>query len=602
VSAPAEAPDPARALGRLAACNALLQVVAFWRALGRFLTEHQRYVPAPERALLLVYAAATYATLALLFWGACRLLARVLPPRPLRAGALIVLTVGCVLLYLDRRVFGLLGVHVYSASVREALENARFNREVHLDRAAALLVAGGTAGVLVLQGLALWAVQRWAWPWSRRLGVAGLVALAAAWAVAIAGWPTIASFSAPDGVANLLPWQGLLRRRGPAMRASPRYPGAAQVPRLRRTPTILFITVESFRADVVGEELTPNIERFARAQRCLRPRHHFSSSHVTELGTFSLLYGLHAYHFGPFSQSGVSSFPLHILRSNGYRLAGASSSDLAKWLQAGFIVRQLSPYQEWGEIERGDQRDARLVEWARRYHQEIGRLGPSFLFLFFDATHVDYAYPPEFERDRPVLEDNWVRRLGAGPVASLVTPIRNRYRNSVRYVDHLFGQLMDEYRGELARGELIVVLTGDHGEAFWEHGLWGHLGAPGDPAATEVPLLLCLPGVEPVAVEVSGHVDIFPTLLDYLAAPATPSFAAFSSGRSLLAPGDPCAVITPKSFPRESHQLYLMTPGRQSTIDVTGPPFQLQLAGEHTAVVDRCLQRLSVHFDDFLGR
>jgi membrane-anchored protein YejM (alkaline phosphatase superfamily) len=360
----------------------------------------------------------------------------------------------------------------------------------------------------------------------------------------------------------------VLFRSPPAPLFTRAYPRVAAMPELARKPTILFITVESLRADALGPALMPRLDAFARAHRCIVPAHHFSSSHVTELSVFSLLYGLDAYHLQPFAHDVVDSFPLALLRANGYRVAGASASTLRHWAMSDFMLRQLEPYAEF-DAPRGWQRDAALAAWARRFLATFDARTPSFLFLFFDATHVDYSYPPAFAVDKPALDDDWLRALGAEVAdapPSLRAPMRARYRNSVRFVDDTIGALLEEQAAALDAGRLAVVVVGDHGEAFWEHGAWGHLGAPTDPAAIEVPLVACLPAAAtPVAapppVAVSSHADVMPTLLDALGPTPPLDPAAFSSGRSLLraAPArDGCALVTPKAFFSERAELYVV--------------------------------------------
>ncbi|MCJ7451998.1 MAG: sulfatase-like hydrolase/transferase, partial [Steroidobacteraceae bacterium] len=63
-----------------------------------------------------------------------------------------------------------------------------------------------------------------------------------------------------------------------------------------------------------------------------------------------------------------------------------------------------------------------------------------------------------------------------------------------------------------------VVITGDHGEEFFEHGMWGHTG---NFTKTEVmvPMVMRGPGVAPgVERAPSSHVDVAPTLLEILGA------------------------------------------------------------------------------------
>jgi len=76
-----------------------------------------------------------------------------------------------------------------------------------------------------------------------------------------------------------------------------------------------------------------------------------------------------------------------------------------------------------------------------------------------------------------------------------------------------------------------VVVTGDHGEGFGEHGVTEH-GFDLYAAQTKVPFIVRVPGLPAQKVRTpAGHVDIAPTLLNLARAGADPAFL----GRSLVA-------------------------------------------------------------------
>lgn len=522
--------------------------------------EHMpRRPPLAERAAFWVYCLSFLLTLALLLATGLAALARGMSRRGLDLFCGALGTCLCALLWLDTRTYLLLGVHLYSPTVSKALENAELNREIHLDRAsvvgAALVIALMAAG----QALLLRAGRRWPLRPAHPAFLALLALLGA-------GWSTTALlrarlFGPASPVATLLPLRDVLRsgfRKSAALRVD--YPRSADVA-VRRRPKIVVLAIESLRADVFGPELMPNLHRFAAQPGCLRPARHYSGSHVTEYGVFSLLYGLDAYHFLPFSQAQVPSYPLNVLRRSGYRLAGASASALQHWNQSAFLTSPFAPYQEF-RARRAHEDDADLLAWARQVRAGFGP-DPYFLFLFLNSTHINYSYPPPFEKHRPVLGEDWIHRMSAEKFPRFRQEIVNRYKNSVLYVDHLFGQLIDELRAEWERGDLVVVVTGDHGEEFWEHGLFGHVAPEFDNERTQVPLVLCLPGAAPPAVDLSGHADIMATVLDYLGAP--PQALGYLDGVSLLrpVPADRYQVISAAGFPLEARELCLLAGQRK---------------------------------------
>ena len=126
-------------------------------------------------------------------------------------------------------------------------------------------------------------------------------------------------------------------------------------------------------------------------------------------------------------------------------------------------------------------------------------------------------------------------RLAMGMTQEEALPVFNRYRNSVHYADAVAGRMLDAL---LANGELentLVVVTGDHGEEFFEHGHFGHTS---NFAGTQVrvPLLLMGPGI-PVGEEArpTSHLDVSTTILELMGADPAQR-GDWTLGENLLSP------------------------------------------------------------------
>jgi arylsulfatase A-like enzyme len=101
--------------------------------------------------------------------------------------------------------------------------------------------------------------------------------------------------------------------------------------------------------------------------------------------------------------------------------------------------------------------------------------------------------------------------------------LRGLYDGEVEHMDGCYGQLIDGLEARGLRGRTLVVITADHGEGLFEHGLMGH--AFGHYAElANVPLVLVGDGLVEngqVVETVSSHLDITPTILDLMG--VTPS-------------------------------------------------------------------------------
>jgi arylsulfatase A-like enzyme len=118
------------------------------------------------------------------------------------------------------------------------------------------------------------------------------------------------------------------------------------------------------------------------------------------------------------------------------------------------------------------------------------------------------------------------------PDLGLVNELRTEYRAGVRWVDGLLDQALTSFESAGLLKDTLVIVTGDHGEAFGEHGLLLH-GRTLHEELLRVPLVMMGPppfdGGRTVRASVS-LLDLLPTVLEWLGLPPLPGLP----GRSLL--------------------------------------------------------------------
>jgi phosphoglycerol transferase MdoB-like AlkP superfamily enzyme len=110
-----------------------------------------------------------------------------------------------------------------------------------------------------------------------------------------------------------------------------------------------------------------------------------------------------------------------------------------------------------------------------------------------------------------------------------------RYLNALEYGDGALGALLDGLKERGLYDDTLLVIFGDHGEAFGGHeGNFGHSFFIYD-TNVRVPYLVAIPGITDDGVRVRDAisvVDTAPTILDLLGLPAPPEY----QGASALSP------------------------------------------------------------------
>jgi len=136
------------------------------------------------------------------------------------------------------------------------------------------------------------------------------------------------------------------------------------------------------------------------------------------------------------------------------------------------------------------------AEFLRWLDRQSGR--PFFVFLNYFDAHDPYEAPPEVEARFQVRRDLVRHNLGLlGWVdwdAAQVAEQRRAYEAAIAYQDSQLQALFDGLR---QRGKLensLVIVTSDHGEEFFEHGLMFH-GLSLYRPALQVPLILTGRGI-----------------------------------------------------------------------------------------------------------
>jgi arylsulfatase A-like enzyme len=310
-------------------------------------------------------------------------------------------------------------------------------------------------------------------------------------------------------------------------------------------PNVFFYVIDTLRADELAPyggrpELTPRMNEFAaEAAAYLQAR---AASSWTLPSVVSLLTGLYPDRHGvmegklqydPLRQPSLQQ----LLRQRGYRTVGISHSFIvsgAYGLDAGFggfyFTNHLNGVQLRSQEARG-----LLALWLSQNADD----SPLFAYLHTVDPHAPYTPPAGRGEKPPVLEEGLPDLAVARGKTDRAEAARLRalYDGEVRYTDRQFGGFIDLLKWLGLYDQSLIVLVGDHGEEFAEHGGFEH-GKTVFDEVLRVPLIVKYPGGRWAGERIGAPVDLVdvaPTVLAEVAGAAAPDF----DGRALPGPGSP---------------------------------------------------------------
>jgi arylsulfatase A-like enzyme len=331
-------------------------------------------------------------------------------------------------------------------------------------------------------------------------------------------------------------------------------------------PNILFIVVDTLRADHLStygyaRDTSPNLSRVAGQgvifDNAIAPASWTVPSHA------SMLTGLYPHDHRTANDNDIlaEKWPTigEVLSSEGYRTA-AFSANVNNFNRKYGLARGFAHFEDyWGANytaifnrvllgwriqfwmrhfrnprfvgrQRAEQINRRALGWIDREKR------PFFVMLNYMDAHDPYL-PPEPYRHAFTKEKN-----PGGVVSVLFDEVKMpdaralagevaAYDGGIRYVDDQIQNLLNELKKRGVLDNTIVVVTGDHGEAFGEHNLVGHKNSLYR-EAIHVPLIVWNPKTIPAGRHVRhpvSLVDIPRTLISL----TDPAYHGSFPGRSL---------------------------------------------------------------------
>lgn len=321
-------------------------------------------------------------------------------------------------------------------------------------------------------------------------------------------------------------------------------------------PSIIFVAVESLRADVVhqvrqGREITPNINRLARSgvelTRAYAQSTHSDYADPCLVSSLYPLRSLRHHYYGPRDPWPVQRI-YDVLKPYGYTSAIISSQNEAWGGMDHFLTspnldlffhpernpdRSLvadrdpgfSREVRLGGLVAGKFPDAYTADQAIDWINAAAANGqPFFLSMNLQSSHFPYLMPDEVARPFQPCELSSRVSFVDYPIEETES-VRNAYFNAIHECDRQIGRLVAALENVDRLDNTILVVTGENGEAFHECGSVTHAREPVEPAIHVACVMHAPQRLEPRVEDYPfEHVDLVPTVLSLADIPLHPNF------------------------------------------------------------------------------
>ena len=332
--------------------------------------------------------------------------------------------------------------------------------------------------------------------------------------------------------------------------------------------SVIIVAVEALRSDMIhlrhqGREVTPHINRLARNGLHLT-RAYAQSTHsdYADVCLVSSLYPLRTrhHHYYRADDPWPKTLLYDLLKPRGYDTAIISSQNEAwggmdQFLQTPALDRFYHPQtssaptvfsdrdpgflreMRAGALVAGKFPDAHTTDVALEWIENRGG-SPFFLAMNFQTSHFPYLLPDNCPQPfQPCQLDDDIK-FSSYP-EDKVPQVRNSYYNALAQSDRQIGRLVEKLEEWGILDDVILVVTGENGEAFHENGEIGHACNPVEPVIHVAAVIhspeLITPRVEDYPFE---HVDLAPTLCGLLGIDVPANF----QGIDILASDRPSAA------------------------------------------------------------
>jgi arylsulfatase A-like enzyme len=309
-------------------------------------------------------------------------------------------------------------------------------------------------------------------------------------------------------------------------------------------PNVVLVMLESVAPRHMSlngyrRETTPTIDAIAKRGMYMRRAWTTAThSNYAQMAVLSSLFPRRVHGLDQYKRLDYPRFLFHdTFHTLGYDTATISSQD-ENWQGMRRFQQTGTPTLFWNSDDfTGEHLDSgveRIVPDDATTDVALGWLDkprdrPFALYVNFQGPHFPYTIARDAPRPWTPDMPTWSTFGYLGYPEAEKDIVVNRYDNAIRFVDDQVARI-EHKLAEL--GELdntLWIFTSDHGEMFFERGLVTH-GKTLNEVEARVPIILTWPGHIAPAVrdDPVSHLDIMPTVLDFLELPPHPSWQGMS--------------------------------------------------------------------------
>jgi len=348
------------------------------------------------------------------------------------------------------------------------------------------------------------------------------------------------------------------------------------IPVLDYKPDVFVFMLESTRADAIRPDVAPFLSEF-RDTECQVFSDTWSGSNATHLSWFSFfhsrmpIYWREALESIPDRDGFAGSVPLQQLKQAGYEIEVRAVCDLSykdfglsnfgAGTNLAKVVVQADDKTEFSNF--GIAERERLCFEYLRESVKSRPCGGGFYYTAMDSPHYNYYWHEDFKP--PFSEYDEDTRFPLNPSKEEVQRVVHRYWNAVAWADSQVAEFCEFLKREGRYDDSIIIVTGDHGEEFQEHGSWFHCSSL-QPEQTNVPILIKWPksmGRGP-SQKSASHLDVMPSLMYALGMPAKTIQGL--AGRNLLLEAGEFTTISTTAYAGQSGETMVLRRGAYKAV------------------------------------